>query len=213
MRRLHAVSILVLVHGVSAPPVVAQRAHAGVAAGYLAYGTYFEGPGEIRFSNRDGPTVGLSGDWSFRPILSLAVAASLARSDWTFREVPLVGEVNIGGARLWFADASLRLLPLGARGGTPRRTPGALLRDVQPFVQVGGGFVHYSVHNSVLDEHATNVALILGGGFTVALGRVRAELLVKDWISSFAGVDAGVVGATGRRAHTIGIMAGLSLGL
>jgi hypothetical protein len=68
------------------------------------------------------------------------------------------------------------------------------------------------VNNSILDEHATNVALTLAGGLTVALGRLRGEVLVKDWISSFAGVDLGIVGASGRRAHTIGFLAGLSLG-
>ena len=191
MRQMHAVHIAIVLLSASALPLCAQRVHAGITAGYMAYGTYFEGPGEIRFSNRDGAALGVSANWSIRPILSIAVAASFARSDWTFREVPIAGDVDIGGARLWFADAGLRLFPFATGSSMPQRNRGTFPRQVQPFVQAGGGLVRYSVNNSILDEHATNVALTLAGGLTVALGRLRGEVLVKDWISSFAGLSLG----------------------
>lgn len=207
-------SILFLLHLLLAPSLAAQRVHVGAFAAYMSHGTYFDGPGGARFTNRDGVAAGFACDWSLLPALSVVLQGSVARSDWAFRQAPIVGDVDVGGARLWFADASFRLFPLDAWRPANTPTGPARGRAIRPFVQAGAGLVRYSVRNAILDEAASNVALTIGAGITVPLGPLRAELSVKDWIVSFSSVDeAGVIGAAGRRAHTLALLAGLSIGL
>ena len=211
MRRI---SILIVVPLLLPPSLAGQRVHLGAAAAWMSHGTYFEGPGGARFTNRDGLAAGVTADWSLLPALSALVQGSVARSDWSFRDVPLVGDVDVGGARLWFADAGLRLFPLEVRRPAGSATAPLLRRGIRPFVQAGIGLVRYAVSNAILDEAATNVAGTIGAGITVSIGALRAELFIKDWIVSFESVDeAGFIGAAGRRAHTLALGAGLGIGL
>jgi len=201
---------MVLVSGLPpalAPALAAQepagerRLHVGPAAAYMVYGTYFEGPGDVGFSTGNGPAFGAAADFHAGRGVSVVAAVHRASSDWSFTGVPLLGRVDVDGAELWLADVGLRL--------TARRW------RVRPFVQLGLGAVRYRAENALIDERATNVAAVGGVGVTAALGRrLRAELLLKDYYSSFRSVDAvAQVGAEGRRAHTLGIGVGLALGL
>ena len=178
------------------------RLHLGPTVSYMAYGAYFEGPGSVRFSNEDGLAVGVQLDWRVSRRLGVAASGSRASSDWRFTGVPIVGTVDVGGATLWLADIGLRveLLPD---------------RRVRPFVQLGAGIIRYEASNALIDERATNVAAVGVLGATVRVGpHLRAELAVKDHYASFRSVDAvASVGAEGRRAHTLAVTAGASLGL
>jgi hypothetical protein len=214
MQRTRTISILIVSSLILTSSLAAQRIHVGAAAAYMAHGTYFDGPGGARFTNRDGLAAVIFGDWALLPALSAVLQGSVARSDWAFRQVPIVGDLDVGGARLWFADAGVRFFPLELQRRTGSATGSLPRRGIRPFVQAGMGVVRYSISNAILDEAATNVAVTIGAGIAVPIGPLRAELSVKDWIVSFESVDeAGLIGAAGRRAHTLAVAAGLGIGL
>ena len=181
-----------------------QAIRIGPTAGYLTFGTYFTGPGGLQFSNDNAAAFG--GGLEFPVWRDLSVVGSVlhATSDWSFQEVPLLGSVTIGGASLWFFDAGLRLhFPVGSA------------RTVLPFVEAGAGAIRYAVNNSLLEGQATNLALVGGLGITTRIGeRLGIEARVKDYFASFKSVDdAAALGVTGRRAHTLGFLVGVTLGL
>jgi hypothetical protein len=173
-------------------------------AAYLAFDTYFTGPGDIRFSNQDGIGYGAQVAVALWRNLSLVGSVLHGTSDWSFESVPIVGSVSIGGASLWFYDVGLRLdFPLG--GASPLSAIG----------QVGAGAIRYSVDNALISDQATNFALSGGVGVAARLGRrVSLQGLVKDYIASFRSVDdAAGFGVEGRRAHTLGFLIGFGLRL
>ena len=181
-----------------------QAVRLGPTAGYLTFGTYFTGPGNLRFSNDNAAAFG--GELEFPVWRDLSVVGNVlhATSDWSFQGVPLVGSVTLGGASLWFFDAGLRLhFPLGSA------------RTVLPFVEAGAGAIRYAVNNPLLEGQATNLALVGGLGVTTRIGeRLGVEARVKDYFASFRSVDdAAALGVSGRRAHTLGFLVGVSLGL
>lgn len=176
----------------------------GATAGYLTYGSYFSGPGGLRFSNDDG--IGYGAEIGVGVLRNLSLVGSVlhATSDWSFQQVPLVGSLTIGGASLWFYNAGLRLhFPIG-RGETFR-----------PFVEAGAGAIRYAVDNPLLTGSATNFALVGGVGVLARLGdRLGLQAQVRDHAASFRSVDqAAAFGVRGRWAHTVGFLAGLSVGL
>jgi hypothetical protein len=183
-------------------PVQALRI--GPAAGYLTFGTYFTGPGGLRFSNDNAAAFG--GGLEFPVWRNLSVVGNVlhATSDWSFQEVPLIGSLTIGGASLWFFDAGLRLhFPLGST------------RTVLPFLEAGAGAIRYAVNNSLLEGQATNLAFVGALGITTRIGeRLGLEARVKDYYASFRSVDeAEALGVSGRRAHTVGFLVGINVGL
>jgi hypothetical protein len=185
-------------------PRSVQALRIGPTAGYLTFGTYFTGPGGLRFSNDNAAAFG--GGLEFPVWRDLSVVGNVlhATSDWSFQEVPLIGSLTLGGASLWFFDAGLRLhFPLG-------RT-----RTVLPFVEAGAGAIRYAVNNPLLEGQATNVAFVGGLGVTTRIGeRLGVEARVKDYFASFKSVDeAAAFGVNGRRAHTVGFLVGISIGL
>ena len=185
-------------------PGSVQAVRIGPTAGYLTFGTYFTGPGGLRFSNDNAAAFG--GGLEFPVWRDLSVVGNVlhATSDWSFQEVPLIGSLTIGGASLWFFDAGLRLhFPLGSA------------RTVLPFVEAGAGAIRYAVNNPLLEGQATNVAFVGGLGITTRIGeRLGIEARVKDYYASFKSVDeAASLGVEGRRAHTVGFLLGVNIGL
>jgi hypothetical protein len=181
-----------------------QAVRIGPTGGYLTFGTYFTGPGGLRFSNDNAAAFG--GELEFPVWRELSVVGNVlhATSDWSFQGVPLLGSVTLGGASLWFFDAGLRLhFPLGSA------------RTVLPFVEAGAGAIRYAVNNELLEGHATNLAFVGGVGIATRIGeRFGVEARVKDYFASFKSVDeAAALGVDGRRAHTVGFLVGISLGL
>lgn len=181
-----------------------QAVRIGPTAGYLTFGTYFSGPGGLRFSNDNAAAFG--GELEFPVWRDLSVVGNVlhATSDWSFQEVPLIGSVTIGGASLWFFDAGLRLhFPLNSA------------RTVLPFVEAGAGAIRYAVNNSLLEGQATNLAMVGGLGVTTRIGeRLGVEARVKDYFASFKSVDdAEALGVSGRRAHTVAFLVGVTIGL
>jgi Outer membrane protein beta-barrel domain len=181
-----------------------QAMRIGPTAGYLTFGTYFTGPGGLRFSNDNAAAFG--GGLEFPVWRDLSVIGNVlhATSDWSFQEVPLIGSLTLGGASLWFFDAGLRLhFPLGSK------------RTVLPFVEAGAGAIRYAVNNPLLEGQATNLAFVGGLGVTTRIGeRLGVEARVKDYFASFKSVDdAAALGVNGRRAHTVGFLVGVHIGL
>ncbi len=186
------------------PSHQSQHVRFGVTAGYLTYGSYFTGPAGLRFSNDNG--IGYGGEVDVKVWRNLSVVGNVlhATSDWSFQEVPLIGTISIGGARLWFFDAGLRLhFPIGSA------------RAIMPFLEAGAGAIRYEVNNPLLVGSATNVAVIGGVGLLAKLGnRFAFQMRVKDHAASFRSVDeAAAFGVRGRWAHTVGFLVGVSLGL
>jgi len=173
-------------------------------AAYLAFGTYFTGPGGIQFSNEDGFGYGGQVAIPLWKTLSLVASALHGTSNWSFEEVPLVGRVTLNGASLWLFDAGLRAtLPLGA--GVPVALVG----------QVTAGAIRYAVDNPLIRGQAINFAFGPGAGLVTRLGgRLNAQVLVKDYVASFRSVDdAAAFGVEGRRAHTVAVLIGLGISL
>jgi hypothetical protein len=198
-----ALTTLLFQHGAAQQSGTATRARVIPTVGYLVFGSYFNGPGDLEFSNKNGPTYGAELELTLGRRFSVIGSALHATSDWSFRGVPLLGTVAVGGASLWFYDAGLRVrFPLGATG------------RVSPFVQASAGATRYSVNNVLLSDHATNFAFSGGAGVLAQLGRrLSLQGMVKDYLASFKSVDQGlVVGIQGRRAHTLAFLVGVGLG-
>jgi hypothetical protein len=197
-------SLLPVSSTVAQSTISPQRLHVTPTAGYLTYGAYFNGPAGLSFSNQNGAAYGGQVDVSVWRNLSLVGSVLHATSDWSFQGVPLIGSVSVGGASLWLYDAGLRLqFPLGAT------------RTVAPFVEAGAGAIRYAVDNALLTGHATNFAVTGGVGILARLNnRLSLEAKIKDHAASFRSVDqASAFGVTGRWAHTVGILAGVAIGL
>jgi hypothetical protein len=171
-------------------------------AGYLSFGDYFTGPGGVRFSNQNGVGYGAQLSLRLRKNLSLVGTVLHGTSDWSFDEVPLLGNVTVDGASLWFYDAGLRLhFPLGSS-------------PVSAFGQASAGAIRYAINNPLLTGHATNFTWSAAVGLMTQLGdRLSLQGQLKDYVASFRSVDeASAFGVEGRRAHTLAALIGVGVG-
>jgi len=184
----------------SAPPVVTITP----IAGHLAFGDYFTGPAGVTFSNQ-GAT-GYGGELSVRVWKGVSVLGSVlhASSNWSFEQIPLLGRVTVEGASLWFYD-------VGARGQARLASSSPL----SAFAQLGVGAIHYAVDNPLFSGSAFNITFSGGVGLIANLGeRFTLQGLLKDYYASFRSVDdAAAYGVEGQRAHTLGLLFGLGIGL
>src|SRR3954449_2943808 len=173
---------LLVQHAAAQQSGTATRVRVIPTAGYLVFGSYFSGPGDLEFSNQNGPTYGGELEVALDRRLSVIGSPLHATSDWSFSGVPLLGTVAVGGASLWFYDAGLRVrFPLGATG------------RVAPYIQASAGAARYAVDNVLLSDHATNFAFSGGAGvFAQLAGRLSLQGMVKDYLASFKSVDQGV---------------------
>src|SRR5688500_15578175 len=198
-------------HAAPRPHPRTAQVHVSAGGGFLTSGAYFTGPGELELASGDAFAGSLQLSVPVRPSVALVVAGAYARPEWQITGIPLVGDIGVSGARLWFADAAVRgLLPLG--GGQSATTPVA-------FAQAGAGLAHYSLNTTVLgnavDENATNFALALGAGVALPFTeRFGLEVMAKDYIASFRSVrDLEEFGIEGRRAHTLHLTVSVRVGL
>jgi hypothetical protein len=175
-----------------------SRVHVSGGGGVLTSGGYFTGPDDLEVASGAAAAVMLQASVAVNPRLATVLTAVYARPDWELTGLPLVGEVGLSGASVWFADAALRgHVPLGSG-----RAPAA-------FGQVGAGIARYALDTSVLgaavNERATNFAMSLGAGLVVPLTPgFGIEVMGKDYIASFTSVrDLAEFGVEGQRAHTL----------
>jgi hypothetical protein len=199
-----SLTTLLLPHAAAQQSGTTTRARIIPTIGYLVFGSYFSGPGDLEFSNQNGPTYGGELEVALDRRFSVIGSALHATSDWSFSGVPLLGTVAVGGTSLWFYDAGLRVrFPLGASG------------RVSPYVQASAGAARYAVNNVLLSDHATNFAFSGGVGVLAQLGgRLSLQGMVKDYLASFKSVDQGAaLGIEGRRAHTLAFLVGAGIGL
>jgi hypothetical protein len=192
------------------PAALPAQVHVSAGGGLLTSGAYFTGPGALELASGDAFAGLVQVSVPVHPSVALVVAGVHARPEWQITGVPLVGDISVSGAKLWFADAAVRgLLPLDAQSAT---TPVA-------FAQAGAGLAHYSLNTTVLgnavDENATNFAFTLGAGVALPVAeRFGLEVLAKDYIASFKSVrDLEDLGVEGRRAHTLHLAVSVRVGL
>jgi hypothetical protein len=186
------------------PSPLPHRLQLVPSVGYFTFGTYFTGPAGIRFSNQDGLAYGAQLAVTLWRNLALAGSVLRGSSDWSFESVPVVGRISIGGASLLLYDAGLRFsYPLS--DSSPIAAMG----------QVTAGAIRYSVDHPLLSGAATNFAVSVGAGLAGRLkSRISLQLVVKDYIASFRSVDeAAALGVEGQRAHTVGVLIGIGVGL
>ena len=177
--------------------------------GFLTSGAYFGGPGGVEFGS-GGASVGqFQVSMGLRPAFELVLSAAHARPEWRLEGVPLVGSLELPGARLWFADVA-------ARGGL---FLGSGSRAAIIFGQAGPALIRYSVSTVVLGRaiqyHATNAALVVGLGALLPLtARFGLEVLAKDYVASFKSIrDFEAFGVQGRRTHTLLVTLSARVGL
>ncbi len=192
------------------PAALPAQVHVSAGGGLLTSGAYFTGPGALELASGDAFAGLVQVSVPVHPSVVLVVAGAHARPEWQVTGVPLVGDLSVSGAKLWFADAAVRgLLPLDRQSAT---TPVA-------FAQAGAGLAHYSLNTTVLgnpvDENATNFAFTLGAGVALPIAeRFGLEVLAKDYIASFKSVrDLEDLGVEGRRAHTLHLAVSVRVGL
>lgn len=168
------------------------------AVGYAIVGDYFRGPGDVGLRTENGLLLGLDVGLHLTGPLSLAASVAQGRTDWTVGPLPFVGTLGLDGAQLWFVDLALR-------GEWPAG-------PLSFFVQGGAGVARYSITNPLISGARENLALSAGTGLRAQIRpRLQAVGLVKDYLVSFRSVDdLAALGVTGRRSHTIALLAGLS---
>jgi hypothetical protein len=198
------VSAVLCLCGAASTPLCAQKSQAPgrvritPAVGYAIAGDYFRGPGDVGLSTENGLLLGLDVGLNLTGPLSLAASVAHGRTDWTVGPLPLVGTVGLDGAQLWFVDLALR-------GEWPAG-------PLSLFVQGGAGVARYSISNPLISGARENLALSAGAGVRAPIhSRIEAVGLLKDYIVSFQSLDdLAALGVTGRRSHTIALMAGLT---
>ena len=166
--------------------------------GYAIVGDYFRGPGDVGLRTENGVLLGLDVGLHLTGPMSLAASVARGRTDWTVGPLPLVGTLGLDGAELWFVDLALR-------GEWPSG-------PISFFVQGGAGVARYSIANPLISGARENLALSVGTGVRAQIrSRLQAVGSVKDYLVSFRSVDdLAELGVTGRRSHTIALLAGLS---
>src|SRR6478735_4830399 len=85
-----------------------SRVQVAGGVGYLTSGDYFAGPGSTAFTNGNAASGTLEVGLRVHRFLDVVVAGAYAQPEWRLDGVPLIGSLNLPGARLWFGDVALR---------------------------------------------------------------------------------------------------------
>ena len=180
-------------------------------AGYAIFGDYLEGPLNITLSNDNAALFG--GQLTFNVTPSFGVYANVAfsESDWTFDNIPGLGDATVGGADLLLCDGGVHIaFPVGPQVPFGPR--------VAPFIQLGAGAIRYGLEENritaLLDRRsATNFAANGAVGLDVQLNRtLGARVMAKDYLVSFRSNEFEELRLEGKWAHNLAFILGLSLG-
>lgn len=184
-----------------AAPLAAQQDRDGAElvpfTGYMIFGDLLRGPLGTTLSNANASMFGAQAGVPIAGPLSLYVSTAMARSDLTIG-APVFGGLAIGTSKAWLIDGGLEL-----------RVPN---RAFTPVFQAGAGATHYRIENAFLSTRSTNPSLALGAGLDVALSpSIGLRLMARDYIGRFDFGEATFTDISGRRAHHVGLMAGLRI--
>ncbi|MEP6689746.1 MAG: outer membrane beta-barrel protein [Gemmatimonadaceae bacterium] len=190
-----------------AMPLAAQRAIRSAAitpyAGYMLFGDLANGPLGTRLASGNGAVYGAQLGIPFTD--NIAIVGNVAHSAPSLQiGAPIIGGYDIGSSSLWMYDAALELsAPLGT----------ATARPIRPFVQLGGGAMHYAVNVKGINSTATNAAFVLGAGVDVPLSAGFAlRVQATDYIGKFDFKEATGLGFSGNTTHNLALSAGVKLG-
>jgi hypothetical protein len=170
-------------------------------AGYMKFGSMWDGPYETRVGTSSAPVVGAQLNINVAPGISLLGNVGYASPNLEVG-VPFFSGISVGKSTVWMYDAGLQL------GGSlsKARTP------ISPFVQLGAGAMRYDVDVLGVNLKSTNFAGNVGVGADVGLiPNVSIRLLAKDYIGKFDIKEATYLDVKSNTSHNVMFSAGLKL--
>ena len=168
--------------------------------GYMVFGSFLDGPLGTSLSSDNAAVFGGQLGIGLTDNLALVGNVAYGESKWNV-DVPIIGGVSLGDAKVLLYDASLQLkMPVGAGG-------------ISPFLQGGAGAMRLSVDNAVVKASGTNFAANVGAGVDVQLARaIGLRLMAKDYIGKVDFKEATGIPVNGKTAHNFVLSAGVKIG-
>lgn len=168
--------------------------------GYMVFGSFLDGPLGTSLSSDNAAVFGGQLGVGLTDHLSLVGNVAYGESKWNV-DVPIIGGVSLGDAKVLLYDAGLQVkMPMGAGG-------------ITPFLQGGAGAMRLSVDNSLVKASGTNFAGNVGAGVDVQLARaIGLRLMAKDYIGKVDFKEATGIPVDGKVAHNFVLSAGVKIG-
>lgn len=199
--------------GVAVLPAAAQRA--GISrqpapsiaispyAGYMTFGSLLNGPLSTSLHSAASPVYGAQVNLPLSNIVSILGNVGYTAPDLR-AGIPIIGDVSVGTSSVWLYDAGLQFSAPGYGSGE---------RGIFPFVQVGGGAMHYGVQVAGINRTATNAALTAGIGADIPLApSIGLRFAARDYIGKFDFNDATSLNVNNSTTNNVALSAGLKLG-
>jgi Outer membrane protein beta-barrel domain len=195
-----ALSPILFAVGAQGAELNGSAVHVAPYLGYMVFGNYLEGPLGSSISSAPGVVYGTQVGLSMSPTVSLVGNVAYTRSDIRIG-IPILGGFSVGSSSMLIYDADVQVdLPTSRTNALP----------FAPFVQAGVGAIRHQVDQSLVRVDATNLAVNVGVGADVMVGRGLAlRVMAKDYIGKFDVQEATSLDLSGPTAHNWALSAGL----
>jgi hypothetical protein len=171
-------------------------------AGYMTFGDLVNGPLNTSLKSAAAPVYGAQVNLPLSPTFSIVGNLAYTEPDLSVG-VPIIGDISFGKSDVWLYDAGLQLSAPGYGQGD---------RGIFPFVQIGGGAMHYNVHVSGTSRNATNAAFNLGLGADIPIAQnIGLRLVARDYIGKFDFNQATSLDVNAKTSNNVALAAGLKL--
>lgn len=171
-------------------------------AGYMTFGDLVNGPLNTSLKSAAAPVYGVQANLPLSPSFSIVGNVAYTQPDLSVG-IPIIGDISFGKSDVWLYDAGLQLSAPGYGQGD---------RGIFPFVQLGGGAMHYNVQVSGTSRNATNAAFNAGIGADIPLAQnFGLRLVAKDYIGKFDFNQATSLNVDAKTSNNFALTAGLKL--
>ena len=171
-------------------------------AGYMTFGDMVNGPLNTSLKSAAAPVYGAQVNLPLSPTFSIVGNLAYTEPDLSVG-IPIIGDISFGKSNVWLYDAGLQLSAPGYGQGD---------RGIFPFVQVGGGAMHYDVQVSGTSRTATNAAFNAGIGADIPLAQnIGLRLVARDYIGKFDFNQATSLDVNAKTSNNVALVAGLKL--
>jgi hypothetical protein len=171
-------------------------------AGYMTFGDMVNGPLNTSLKSVAAPVYGVQANLPLSPTFSIVGNVAYTNPDLSVG-IPIIGDISFGKSNVWLYDAGLQLSAPGYGQGD---------RGIFPFVQVGGGAMHYDVQIAGTSRTATNAAFNAGVGADVPLAQnIGLRLVARDYIGKFDFNQATSLDVNAKTSNNLALVAGLKL--